>query len=133
MQNSQVEKYSTVESCQHMLFAVENSSAGETLIKKMKYRYKDYGTQKEALESVSDKKADAAVIDIIMASYYTDNEQKFEKLGFDIALNDEKICIGLRNGSDLTEKVNDFLKSAYEDGTIKTLAEQYGIENAILD
>jgi len=50
-----------------------------------------------------------------------------------IALNDEKFCVGFRKGSDLTQKVNGFLKTAYEDGTISSLANQYGIENAVLE
>ncbi len=133
LQNSDLKKYSTLNSCQHLLFAVESSSAGESLLKEMKCRYTDYSTQKEALQSVSEKKSDAAVIDIVMASYYTDNGQEFDNLGFNISLNDEKICVGFRKGSDLTEKVNEFFKVAYEDGTISSLAEQYGIENAVLD
>lgn len=34
---------------------------------------------------------------------------------------------------DITEKANEFLTNAYEDGTISSLAEQYGIENAVLN
>ncbi len=73
------------------------------------------------------------ILSVQKAGYYTNKGQKFENLGFDILLNDEKICVGLRNDSDLIEKVNGFLKSAYEDGTIISLAKQYGIENALLD
>lgn len=116
-----------------MLFAVEAGSTGESLLKELNYRYTTYSTQIEALESVSQKKADATVIDIIMAAYYTDEGQDFEDLGFDIALNDEKICVGFRKDSDLAEKINEFLKASYDDGTIGSLAEQYGIENAVLD
>jgi len=34
---------------------------------------------------------------------------------------------------DLTEKANEFLRAAYQDGTIRSLADQYGIGNAVLD
>ena len=133
LRRSEMGKYQTIDACQHLLFAVESGSMGETLLKERKYRYTAYATQMEALESVRNKKADAAVIDIIMAGYYTDNGQEFDELGFDLSLNDEKICVGFRQESDLTDKVNKFLDASYEDGRIQSLAERYGIENAVLD
>lgn len=133
LRRSEMGQYHTADACQHLLFAVEAGSMGETLLKEKKYRYTAYATQMEALESVRSKKADAAVIDIIMAGYYTGEGQEFDELGFDISLNDEKTCVGFRKDSDLTEKVNEFLDSSYEDGTINSLAERYGIENAVLD
>lgn len=133
LRSSEMEQYPTAETCQHLLFAVEAGSTGEALLKEKKYRYTTYSTQMEALQSVCDRKADAAVIDNIMAAYYTDDGQAFDNLGFAISLNDEKICVGFRKGSDLTEKANEFLKTVFEDGTIRSLAEQYGIESAVLD
>ncbi|MGN1146976.1 MAG: transporter substrate-binding domain-containing protein [Lachnospiraceae bacterium] len=133
LQNDKVEQYDTIESCQHLLFAVEAGSTGESLLDEMNYRFSIYPTQVEALQSVSTKKADAAVIDIIMAAYYAGDGQEFDNLGFTVALNDEKICVGFRKDSDLTEKANEFLQAAYEDGTISALASRYGIENAVLD
>lgn len=133
LRNSEMKQYNTVESCQHLLFAVETGSTGETLIKKLKYRYTTFSTQMEALQSVSNREADATVIDIIMAAYFTGDNKEFDNLDFSLHLNDEKICVGFRKESDLTQKANAFINNAYEDGTIRSLAEQYGIENAILD
>lgn len=133
LRSGEMEQYTTAESCQHLLFAVEAGSTGESLLKEMKYRYTAYPTQIEALQSVREKKADATVIDIIMAAYDTDDGQEFDDLGFDISLNDEKICVGFRKNSDLTEKANEFLSDSYEDGTIGSLADRYGIGNAVLD
>lgn len=133
LRSSEVEQYNTVEACQHLLFAVEAGSTGESLMKEKKYRYTAYPTQMEALQSVRDKKVDAVVIDIVMAAYYTDAGQEFENLEFRISLNDEKFCVGFRKDSDLTGIVNGFLKDAYEDGTISSLAEYYGIGNAVLE
>lgn len=132
LRSNDMEKYGTTEACQHLLFAVEAGSTGEALLKELRYRYTAYSTQKEALQSVQSKQADATVIDIIMAAYYTGEGKEFDDLGYSISLNDETICAGFRKGSDLTEKVNAFLETAYEDGTISALAEQYGIENAVL-
>lgn len=125
--------YSTIESCNHVLFAVEAGSTGEFLLKELKYRYTAYDTQLEAMQSVSAKQADATVIDIVMATYYTGAEGEFSDLDFSLLLNDEKTCAGFRKDSDLTERANEFLKAAYADGTIKALASQYGIEDAIMD
>lgn len=133
MHEERLKQYKTLEECQHLLFAVEAGSAGEALLKEKKYRYATYATQKEALQSVLDKKADATVIDIIMAAYNTGAGQEYERLGFAISLNDEKICVGFRKNSDLTREADVFIQAAYEDGSINTLAEKYEIENAVLE
>lgn len=132
LRSGEMEQYSTPESCQHLLFAVEAGSTGESLLNELKYRYVTFPTQKEALQSVREKKSDAAVIDIIMAAYFTSDGQEADDLGFNISLNDEKICVGFRKNSDITEKANQFFKTAYEDGTLSALADQYGIGNAVL-
>lgn len=133
MHGEELKQYKTVEDCRHLLFAVEAGSTGEDILKGKKYRYMTCATQKEALQSVLDKKADAAVIDIIMAACNTGDGQKYDELGFDISLNDEKICVGFRKDSDLVWEADAFIQAAYEDGIIKTLAEKYGIENAVLE
>ena len=133
LRSGEMEQYNTTAACQHLLFAVEAGSTGEALLKEMKYRYITFPTQMEALQSVSEKKADAAVIDIIMAAYYTGEGQEFENLGFDISLNNEVICVGFRKDSDLIEKLNEFLKASYEDGTIESMAIRYGIGSAVLN
>lgn len=122
-------RYKDMDSCQHLLFAAEKGSTGETLLKDKKYRYTGYATQAEALQSVCDKKTDAAVIDLIMASVFINNNPK---LSYSIYLNEEKQCVGFRKDSDLTEKANAFLDTAYENGMIHSLAEKYHIEDAVL-
>ena len=126
-------QFRAIEDCQHLLFAVEAGSTGETLLSGLKYRYTSYPTQMEALQSVSEKKADGTVIDIIMASYHIGDDREFPDLEFDISLNDEKICVGFRKDSDLTQEANAFLERSFEDGTIYSLADQYGIRSAVLE
>ena len=128
-----LKQYQTIEECQHLLFAVEAGSAGEVLLRERKYRYTTCATQTAALQSVLDKKVDATVIDIIMAAYNTGEGQEYDELGIVVSLNDEKIGVGLRKDSDLTQEVNAFIQAAYEDGSINALAEKYGIENAVLE
>lgn len=133
MYEDNLKQYQTIADCQHLLFAAEAGSAGETFLKEKKYRYVSCATQKEALQSVLNKKADATVIDIIMAAYNTSAGKEFEKLGFAISLNDEKICVGFRKDSDLTKEADAFIQEAYEDKSINPLAEKYGIEHALLE
>lgn len=125
-------KYATIDSCQHLLFAVEEGSTGEALLKEMKYRFTPLPTQSDALESVHDKSADAAVTDVIMASSCTGSGHTYEDLTFALSLNDEKLCVGFRADSDLAEKATEFLKAAYSDGTIPELADKYSISDALL-
>ncbi len=127
------EQYEEAEDCQHLLFAVEAGSTGEDLLRERNYRYIAYSNQKEALQSVCDKRADAAVIDIVMAGYYMDGEKEFAGLSFRFPLNDERLCVGLRQGSDLTERVDSFLEESLADGTLAALAETYGLQDAILN
>lgn len=128
-----MKQYQTIEECQHLLFAVEAGSAGEVLLRERKYRYTTCATQTAALQSVLDKKADATVIDIIMAAYNTGEGQEYDELGIVVSLNDEKIGVGFRKDSDLTQEVNAFIQTIYEDGSINALAKKYGIENAVLE
>ncbi len=127
-----LKQYQTTEECQHLLFAVEAGSAGEEILREKRYRYTACQTQKEALQSVLDKKADATVIDIIMAAYNTGDGKAFEKLDVAVALNDEKICAGFRRDSDLKERADAFIRAAYEEGGIDSLAKKYEIGDAVL-
>lgn len=56
MRSSEMAQYSTMEACQHLLFAVEAGSVGESLLKEKNYRYTTFPTQMEALQSVREKK-----------------------------------------------------------------------------
>lgn len=127
-----MERYQTLEDCSHALFAVEDGSMGESLLKGLRYRYRTYATQMEALKGVHNRQTDAAVIDIVMAAYYIKTDSTFRDLDYRLHFSDETICVGFRAGSDLTEKANAFLRAAYEDGIMQALASRYSIENALL-
>jgi polar amino acid transport system substrate-binding protein len=45
---------------------------------------------------------------------------------------EEFYAIGFKKGSDLTAKVNEQLEALAKDGTIKTLAEKYGVANTAI-
>ncbi len=132
MRKDKIDQYKTIDECQHLLFAVENGSAGNEIVSGLKYRYTAFETQKDTLSSVMNATADCAVIDIIMAGYYTADGKEFSDLGYRFPLNEEQICVGFRKGSDITAAANEFLKETEADGKMTEIARQYGIEGAVL-
>ena len=132
MNSDKIGDNKTLEDCQHLLFAVEDGSAGEEILTEKKYRYTTFATQKDALDSVVKGTSDCAVIDIIMAGYFTADGGDFSELAYALPLNEEEIGIGFRKGSDLTAKANDFLKEMAENGEMGEIAKEYGIDGAIL-
>lgn len=124
-------KMQTEDDCMHLLFAVESGSAGEEELKKRSYRYTAVESQMAALESVVSGKADAAVIDLILACSLVDKGNKYADLTYTVSLNKEEYGIGFRKESDLAEKVNAFLEDSYGEGEMKEIAEKYGIEGAL--
>ena len=77
--------------------------------------------------------SDAAVIDLLMAAAMIGEGTSYEDLTYTVHLNSEEYGVGFRKGSDLTEKLNDFIQDAYADGTIEELAEKYGVQAALIE
>ena len=50
----------------------------------------------------------------------------------DIKLNSEEYGVGFRKGSDLAAKLNEFLKTAYADGTMIEIAKLYGVQESLI-
>ena len=60
-----------------------------------------------------------------------DLRQKF--LTYTCGLNSEEYGVGFRKGSDLVQKLNDFFKASYADGSILKIAETYGVQAAVIE
>lgn len=88
----------------------------------------------KALMEVKSGTADLAIVDGILALYNVGPGTDFEDLvtNNDINFGDQQLGIAFRKGSDMTEKVNKAIKEVIEDGTLKTLAAKYGLEDALL-
>jgi polar amino acid transport system substrate-binding protein len=114
-------------------FAVEKGSAGEEMATENKFKTVEVDKQSKALMEVASGTADAAIVDLLMAGAMIGEGTDYENLAFGLKLNGEEYGIGMRKGSDLAEKLNDFLKKAYEDGTIAELAEEYKISENIIE
>ncbi len=112
----------------------EAGSAGETYAKKFEgATVKGVGKQTDCLVEVKSGAADVAVLDAQLAkSYVGKGDYKDLALADDLASDVEYYAIGFRKGDALTAKVNAQLEKLAADGTIKTLAEKYGVQNTAI-
>ena len=128
------DQYQTKESVKDLKFAVEDSSAGQeqaTLLgAKNVTPVLDQAT---ALNEVKAGTADAAIIDSLMAGAMVGEGTGYADLTYTVGLNDEMYGVGFRKGSDLVEKLNEFFKKTYADGTMMQIAEKYGVEASIIE
>ena len=87
-----------------------------------------YNSQLDALNRLNEKTVDAAVIDSVMAGYYTNNGALKGKLAVkDFNLETEQYGIAAKKGNDaLISKINDAL-IALADGEYSAIAEKYGL------
>ena len=82
--------------------------------------------------------SDAAVIDVLMAAAMTGEGTSYADLAYSVNLNEaqglesEQYGVGFRQGSDLTEALNQFFVDSYADGTMMDLATTYGVQAAII-
>lgn len=126
------DKYQDIASLSGLTFAVEAGSAGEAEINALGLNATPVTTQADALMEVAAGTSDAAVIDALMAAAMIGEGTGYENLTYTIGLNSEEYGVGFRTGSDLVDALNDFLKAAYADGTLETLAETYRVQAALI-
>ena len=67
-----------------------------------------------------------------MAVAMTGEGTSYANLTHTVALNEENYGVGFRKGSDLAEALNEFFKASYEDGTMESIADQYGIADSLI-
>jgi len=126
------DQYQTAESIAELNIAVENGSAGEEVVTALGYTVTEVATQADALMEVAAGTSDAAVIDSLMAAAMVGEGTGYANLTYTVGLNSEEYGAGFRKGSDLAAALNDFLKAAYEDGSMMAIAETYGVQAAII-
>ena len=126
------DKYTTVDACKSLNFAVEAGSAGMKMAKANGYKFTEVKDQATALTEVSSGTCDAAIIDKLMAGAMVGEGTSNAGLTYTIDLNSEEYGVGFRKGSDLTEKLNEFFKASLADGSMEQIAEQYGVQAAII-
>jgi polar amino acid transport system substrate-binding protein len=121
----------------------ESGSAGEAKAKEIfgNNSYNGAVDQITAMTEVLSKTSDVAIIDEVMANYYTTNDESSFKgklkivdlAGKHISLSIEEYGIAAKKGNaGLIAMVNDTIAKLYQDGTVKTIAQKYGIESQLI-
>ena len=127
MKSDKVANYADAESMKDLVFAVEEGSAGQSVAEEAGLKTVAKQDQAGALMEVAAGAADACVIDITMANAMTGEGTDYADLGIGISLSSEEYGVAFRKGSDLTEKLNQFLKDLKADGTLDALAQKYSL------
>ena len=127
------DQYQDVDSVKGLSFAVESGSAGMEPVQALGATYTEVADQATALMEVASGTSDAAVIDSLMAAAMVGEGTSYANLTYTVGLNSEEYGVGFRKGSDLVEKLNDFFKTSYDDGTMMQIAETYGVQAAIIE
>lgn len=126
------DKYKTVEDCKKLSFAVESSSAGQEMAVENSFDFTEVKDQATTLMEVMSGTCDAAIIDSLMAAAMVGEGTGYADLTYTVALNSEEYGVGFRKNSDLVAKLNDFIKSCKEDGTLEEVAKQYSVQAALI-
>lgn len=128
-----MDKYKAKEDCGDLVFAVEAGSAGAEAVSAEEWESVEVSTQSAALLEVQAGTADAAVIDLLMAGAMVGEGTSFADLGYTVSLTTEEYGVGFRKGSDMAAKLNEYFKSIYDSGEMKTIAEKYGTQESIIE
>ena len=126
------ENYPDAASMADLTFAVESGSAGKAQAEANGLTYTEVVDQATAVMEVASGTADAAIIDSLMAGAMVGEGTSYDQLTYTISLNSEEYGVGFRQGSDLTELLNQFFVDSYADGTMMEIAETYGVQAAII-
>lgn len=119
--------YSTVESLKDLKFAVEVGSAGKTAAEDNKLNFTEVSNQTNALLEVKSGSVDACIIDSTMADTMTGEGTSYADLASAVSLTKEEYGIGCRQGSDLTDALNEYITEFTNDGSLGKLADKYKI------
>ncbi len=120
----------TAEGVKDATIAVENGSAGATVAEETikGTKINKVTAMVDALNEVLAGTSEVAIIDITMAQSVV-GKGSYEDLQIleGASYGDEIFAVGLRKGSDLKAKLDEFLKAKYADGTLTALAEKYQV------
>lgn len=125
-------KYSTIESIQGLTFAVEAGSAGEEVADDMGLEHTSVTSQADTLMEVEAGTSDASIIDLLMAGAMVGEGTSYADLTHTVDLTSEEYVVGCRKGSDLAAFIDEEIKKYTDDGQIQTIAEKYGVQEALV-
>ena len=118
---------------EELVYAVEAGSAGEAAAKDNGFQFNSVTSQADALMEVASGTSDAAIIDLLMAGAMIGEGTSYPDLIHTDELTTEEYGVGCRKGSDLAAYINDVFAETYADGTMKEIAEKYGVQEALVE
>ena len=122
----------TAEDAAELSFAVESGSAGEAAAEENGFNYVAVKSQADAVMEVAAGTSDACIIDLLMAGAMIGEGTSYPDLAHTVELTTEEYGIGCRKGSDLAKFINEQLKALYDDGTMESIATEYGVQEAVV-
>lgn len=122
----------STEEFKNLTFAVESGSAGQAAAEENGFEFVPVLSQADAVMEVASGTSDAAIIDSLMAAAMVGEGTGYPDLTYTVSLTEEQYGVGFRKGSSLAERLNEFFKAAYADGTLLSTAEKYGVQAAVL-
>ena len=129
------EKYATEDAIKDARVAAESGSAGNAVAKEKGFNVTEVADQATALTEVASRTSDVAIIDSLMAGATVGEGTSYSNLTYTVKFGEndaEEFGVGFRKGSDLVEKLNEFFKKSYADGTMMQTAEKYGVQAAVI-
>lgn len=115
------------------VYAVEAGSAGEEVAKEKGFKINSVASQADALMEVASGTSDAAIIDLLMAGAMIGENTSYPNLIHTDELTTEEYGVGCRKGSDLASYINAVFADTYADGSMKTTAEKYGVQESLVE
>ena len=115
--------------------AAEKGSAGESFAVDVigdSGKLIDSAAQVNTFVEVKSGAVDFAVVDIILGRSIVGSGDYADLVVADITLDSEVYAVGFKKGDSLRQKVNDAMKTLYDNGTLMELAKKYGLENSLL-
>ena len=136
IRKADADKYTSADDLVGKSVAAESGSAGEGVAKDFiteSGKFTACTAQINTLTELMGKKVDFVVIDKTMAKTIVGNGNYADlAMVENIEIPSEEYSIGFKKGSELTAKVNGALETLAANGTMKTLAEKYGLENYVI-
>ena len=127
---NEINQYTSITSLAGKKIAVEQGSAGDSVISDTNATINRVQSQLDALNEVLSGTSDCCVIDYTMA-YSLVGKGTYQSLSIvdanKVSFEQEVFAVGLRQGSDLKAKLDAFLKTNYQNGKLDELALKYGV------
>ena len=127
-------EYGGLESLADKIVAAEQGSTGQDTVEGNEFlsqaSFVPKTAQIDCLMEVKAGAVDAAVLDLTLAKSMTGPGTNYEDLAIVDFLDEEFYGVGFRKGSDLCDAVNKIFAELVADGTLRELADKYGLELA---